>query len=408
MSVSIGNGSDYATVVRVGPDYFAAFGAAAQLGRLLAPGETGPDGPAAVVISDAYWRRQFAGDRGVLGSTLILDQRAFTIVGVTAPAFRFPARADIFAADPTRLAASARTAHNYRAVGRLRPGVSLDQAQAEMTNIAARLTAQYPNSNGDKTVRLVDVQRFVVGETRQTLLVLLGAVAFVLLIACANVANLLLARASARGREIVVRAAVGAGRARLVRQLLTESVVLALVAGLGGVIVARWGAAALLALAPPDLPRLDEVAVDVTALGFALAISLAASVLFGLAPAWHVSRVDLADGLRQGGKGSALGVRGGLARRAFVVAEIALAVALVVGAGLLGRSLVALARVDMGFVSDRLVVLTTAVPVSGASDFPRATAVYRALVEELRGLPGVSAAGAVTSLPTAVQSNGGY
>ena len=224
---------------------------------------------------------------------------------------------------------------------------------------------------------MVPVQEVVVGDTRQTLFVLLAAVAFVLLIACANVANLLLARAASRGRELVVRAAVGAGRMRLIRQMLTESVVLALLAGTGGVIIARWGVTALLALAPPDLPRLDEVTVDVTALVFALAISLVASLIFGLAPAWHVSRVDLADGLRQGGKGSALGVRGGWARKAFVVTEIALAVALVMGAGLLGRSLIALASVDMGFQSDRLVVLRTVVPVSGRPDFARAIEMYR-------------------------------
>jgi putative ABC transport system permease protein len=190
--------------------------------------------------------------------------------------------------------------------------------------------------------------------------------------------------------------------------MLTESAVLALVASAGGVVIARWGVSALLALAPPDLPRLDEVSVDLTALGFALAISLACSVIFGLAPAWHVSRVDLADGIRQGGKGSSLGPRAGWARQAFVVSEVALAVALVMGAGLLGRSLVALAKVDMGFNQDRLVVLHTVVPVAGRDDFPRAMTVYRTLLTELRSLPGVISAGAVTSLPTIVRSSGGY
>jgi predicted permease len=309
---------------------------------------------------------------------------------------------------PAPIPNESRSAHNYRAVARLAPGVSVAQAQSEMTGIAARLIEQYPQSNADKGAAVVPLQDIVVGDTRQTLFVLLAAVAFVLLIACANVANLLLARAAARGRELVVRAAVGAGRMRLVRQMLTESAVLALVSGVGGVIIARWGVMALLAFAPPDLPRLDEVTVDMVALAFALGISLAASFIFGLAPAWHVSRVDLADGLRQSGKGSALGVRSGWARKAFVVAEIALAVTLVMGAGLLGRSLIALANVDMGFQGDRLVVLRTTVPVSGRPQFARAMEIYRNTLTELRTIPGVIAAGGVTSLPTLVRSNGGY
>jgi putative ABC transport system permease protein len=405
-SVTVNNASDYATTTRIAPGYFRVLGATAPIGRLLTDDEERPGGPPSVVITDRYWRRQFAGDPRAIGTTVIASQRAYTIVGVTEA--RYPANTDIYLADAAGPANTSRTAHNYRAIARLVPGTTVTQAQAEMTGIAASLSQQYPLSNADKGVAVVPLQEVVVGDTRQTLFVLLAAVAFVLLIACANVANLLLARATARGRELVVRAAVGAGRMRLIRQMLTESVVLALFAGIGGVIIARWGVSALLALAPADLPRLSEVTVDLSALTFALGISLVASVIFGLAPAWHVSRVDLADGLRQGGKGSSLGMRGGWARKAFVVTEIALAVALVMGAGLLGRSLIALANVDMGFKSDRLVVLKTVVPVAGREEFPRAIAAYRTMLEELRAMPGVAAAGAVTSLPTAVRSNGGY
>lgn len=405
-SVTVNGASDYATAFRITPGYFRVFGARAILGRLFTSEEEQPGGPLSVVITDRFFRRQFAGNPSAIGSTLTFGERAYTIVGVTD--LQYPSTADIYSAELAPPPAQSRSAHNYRAVARLAGGVSIVQAQSEMTGIAARLSEQFPQSNGEKAVAVVPIQEIVVGDTRQTLFVLLAAVAFVLLIACANVANLLLARASARGRELVVRAAVGAGRARLIRQMLTESAVLALASGVGGLLIARWGVAAMLALAPASLPRLGEVSVDSTALLFALAISLASSVVFGLAPAWHVSRVDLAEGLRQGGKGSALGVRGGLARKAFVVTEIALAVALVMGAGLLGRSLIALAKVDMGFRSDRLVVLETVVPVSGRPDFQRAMDTYRDMLADIRSLPGVVSAGAVTSLPTAVRSNGGY
>jgi putative ABC transport system permease protein len=407
-SVVAQGAADYASVHWVTPGFFHALGVDAQLGRLLSEEEERPGGPLAAVITDAFWRRQFDGDRRALGSTLKFGQRIYTIVGVLPPGPRYPARADVYHASWVNPETTSRSAHNYRVIGRLRAGVRIEQAQAEMTAIAARLEREHPVSNINKSVVVLPLQDVIVGDTRTTLYVLLGSVTFVLLIACANVANLLLARATARTREMVVRAAVGAGRGRLVRQLLTESALLGIVAAGAGIVLARWGVTALVAAAPADLPRVDEVGVDVTALAFALGISLAASVIFGLAPALQVSRVKLVEGLRQGGKGSSSGARRGWTRHAFVVAEVALAVVLVVGAGLLGRSLIALAEVDLGFTVDRLVVLRTSVPVAGRDDAPRATAFYRGLLPEIRSTPGVVAAAGVFSLPTAVRSDGGY
>jgi putative ABC transport system permease protein len=407
-SVVARGAADYASVHPVTPGFFRALGVDARLGRLLSQEEERSGGPLAVVITDAFWRRQFAGDRAALGSTLKFGQRICTIVGVLPAGLRFPARADVYASSWVTPETTSRGAHNYRVIARLRDGVTLEQAQAEMTAIAARLERDYPVSNINKSVVVLPLQELIVGDTRATLYVLLASVTFVLLIACANVANLLLARATARTREMVVRAAVGAGRARLIRQLLTESALLGIAAGSIGMVLARWGVAGLVAAAPADLPRVDEVGVDVTALAFALGISLAASVLFGLAPALQVSRVQLVEGLRQGGKGSASGARRSWTRHAFVVAEVALAVVLVVGAGLLGRSLIALAEVDLGFATDKLVVLRTSVPVANRADASRATAFFRAVLPEIRSTPGVVAAGAGFSLPTAVKSDGGY
>jgi predicted permease len=286
--------------------------------------------------------------------------------------------------------------------------VTVEQAREEMVSIARRLEQQYPDTNKNKLATVLPLKDTMVGDTRQTFDMLLGASAVVLLIACANVANLLLARSSSRSREMVVRAAVGASRPRLIRQLLTESLVLGMVAGLSGAWLARLGVVALMAVAPADLPRGDEISVDATALLFALIVALGASLVFGLAPAFQTSRVQLASSLRDGGKGTSIGGRGGWARNAFVVAEIAMAVALVTGAGLLARSLGALASADMGFRPERLLVLSTQFPLRTFEEAPRATAFYRDLLTDIRALPGVEAVGGVTSMPTALRSNGTF
>ena len=406
-SVTLEGAADYISVHRVTPGFYDVLGAKATIGRLPTEEEQKPGGPPVVVITDAFWRRRFSGDARAIGSTVKFSERVFTIVGVLEPGGRFPGRAEIYTAAGSTSTAS-RSGHNYRVIARLRPGVSMGAAHAEMVALAKRLEEQHPLTNAGKSAIVLPLQDVVVGDTRQTLSVLLGAVGLLLLIACANVANLLLARATGREREMLVRAAVGAGRWRLARQLLTESAVLGLTAGLLGVWLARLGVQVLIGVAPSDLPRVDEIRVDGVTLAFAVGIALVASFLFGLAPALQASRVALIDGLRQSGKGVSSGSRGGWARSAFVVAEVALAVVLVFGAGLLARSLIELASVQMGFTPERLLVVRSAVPVRSFQEAAKATDFYRDLLGELRALPGVTAIAGVTSLPTAVRSNGGY
>jgi putative ABC transport system permease protein len=407
-SVTVNGTADYAYSYIVTPRFFETLGVRAAQGRLLSAEEFTAGGPPAVVIADAFWQRQYNRDPRAIGSSIKFADRIFTIVGVLPPGMRHPGRAEIYAPFWIRPATTSRSGHNYAVIGRLKDGVSIAQADAEMKSIASRLAAQYPASNAGKLAAVTSLHERLVGSTRNTLYVLLGAVALVLLIACANVANLLLARSTSREREMVVRAAVGASRTRLVRQLLTESAVLGILAGLLGVWLARLGVVALIATAPATLPRIAEVRVDLVVLAFALGISLLASFLFGMAPALQVSGVQLSEGIRQGGKGSSIGARGSWARNVFVVAEVALAVMLVVGAGLLTRSLIALTSVQMGFEPEQLLVLRTQVPVRSFEEAPRATAFYRDVLAELRTLPGVESVGAVTSVPTIVQSNGAY
>ena len=406
-SVTVQGTGTYATVYNVTPGFFEALRMTTSVGRMMTADEIGGTGALVAVITDAFWRQRFNSDPAAVGSTVKYSERLYTIVGVLAPGQRYPVRADIYAPEigPQM---SSRSGHNYRTVARLKDGVTVAQAHSEMVGIAKSLEAAYPNTNTGKSAAVVPLKDLIVGESGRTLYVLFAAVGMVMLIACANVANLLLARSTGREREMVVRAAVGAARGRLFRQLVTESVVLALASAICGVWFAYAGVLAFTAIAPPDLPRLNETSVDGTVLMFALLVALISSVLFGLAPAWQVSQVQLVDGLRQGGKGTTIGSRGAWARGVFVVAEIALAVVLVFGAGLLARSLSALAAVEMGFAPEQLLVLNTAVPVRDRADAPRATAFYRDLLADVRTLPGVTAAGAVTALPTVIRSNGSY
>jgi putative ABC transport system permease protein len=325
------------------------------------------------------------------------------------PGFGFPGRTDIWYFPSATAETASRSAHNYRVVARLKDAVTVSQAQAELSSLAARLSAAYPATNEGKGAAVVPLQEQLVGDTRPTLYLLFGAVGLVLLIACVNVANLLLARATGRTSELAVRAALGAGRARIIAQLMTESLVLAAVAAAAGLALAKWGVTAFVALAPTGLPLTAAIGIDARVLAFTLASAVTASLLFGVLPAVQASRVDLNASLRQGGRGAAAGGSGARFRGILVVAEVALAVALVVGAALLVRSFIALGGVELGYGSEQVLVVRTTVPARDEASARRATATYAALLPRLGALPGVMSVAGIRGLPaTSTHSNGGY
>jgi predicted permease len=289
-------------------------------------------------------------------------------------------------------------------IARLKSDVTLDQTQAQLTGISQRLERQYPRSNRNRSVVVTRLRDDMIGDIRPTLVILLGAVELVLVIACSNIATLLLARATSRTREIAMRAALGASRGRIVRQLLTESLFLALLAGLIGSVAAFSGSKALVALAPVDIPRLAEVRVDAHVLIFTLVISGVASLLFGMVPAVWGSRVDLNEAIKQGGARTMMSGRTGRLRQALVVGEIALSVMLLTGAGLLIRSFVALNSVELGFRPEQVLVMETSVPFRSAV----AARFFSELVAEISRIPGVQAAGATMGIPGHVESAGSY
>jgi putative ABC transport system permease protein len=396
----------------VSAQFFSLFAGQPMLGRTLGPNDGKPGNSHVVVLSHDLWVRRFGSDRGIIRQDLLLDSEKFTVVGVM-PAGFFPDDygqlwvpspwdVPIHPLAPNDNPRTMRDRSYLDVWARLKPGVSLAQAQAQMRAIAARLEQRYPDANQDTGVALAPLHEQMVGGIRPMLLMLLGAVSLVLLIACANVANLLLARAASRSREIAIRTALGASRLRLVRQLLTESALLALLGGALGVVLALWALPILLALSPPEIGRFNHIELNSQVLLFSLLISVGTGVLFGLAPALFASRSNPNESLREGERGSSLGKSS--SRSVLIAAEIALSLVLLVGAGLMMKSFVRLTKVDPGFNPDHLLVFNIGLPVS--AERVRQSAFYEQVVGRLRAVPGVQTAGAVSRLPLAGGNSG--
>lgn len=386
---------------------FSVLGTNPLLGRTFTADDARDNQPSVVIISYGLWQRRFGGDQGIVGRQIVLNNRQNTVVGVMPASFGWHIQRGTEASKPADIWVPFQISNELiirrgrfaSAVARLKPGVDIQQAQSEMSTIAARLEQQYPDFNKTWGVNVVPLRTQFTGEIRRPLLILLGAVGFVLLIACANVANLLLARASSRRKEIAVRAGLGASRWRISRQLLTESVLLSLIGGMLGVFVAWWGTKALVALSPPALIDLQRVSVNIPVLLFTLGLSLLTGIVFGLAPALQATRFDLQGALKEGGKnvGSAAGSH--YLRNVFVITQVALALVLLVGAGLLVKSFNRLQSVEPGFNPQNLLTVRVNLPFSKYDTDQKRLDFFQQAITQMRSIPGVESVGAINTAP---------
>jgi putative ABC transport system permease protein len=386
--------------LRVSTSLFQMLGVEPALGRSFLPEEDRPEGKYVTIISYSLWQRRFGGDKDLIGKPLTLNGSSYTVVGILPQSFRYPDRNyDLFV--PIAFGsneASRRGSHYLFVIGRIKPGINQKQAQAEMDTIAARLQQQYPETNTNIGIKIIPLYEHLVGDIRPALLVLLGAVGFVLLIACANVANLLLVRAAARQKETAIRTALGAGRLRLIRQFMTESILLAGLGGVAGLLLALWGMSLLSTFIPENLVQARELKVDSKVLGFTFFVSILTGLIFGLAPALQASRTNLNDALKEGGKGSADGGRSRI-RNILVISEVALALVLLIGAGLMINSFMRLSSVDVGFRPDNLLTMSVPLPRSKYPDIGKRATFYNQLLQRVESLPGVQSAGVISWLP---------
>jgi len=388
-------------------NYFQALGAKPALGRTFQLENENPGHEQVAVLSYGLWQKRFAGDPNIVNKTVMLDGNKVEVMGVMPQDFNLPQAAELWI--PINFDFSPemkqRKAHFMRPIGKLKPGVTLAQAQADTDAIARRLEEQFPDSNAGWNLRLVSLREQLVGNTRPTLLLLFGAIGFVLLIACANVANLLLVRTATREREIALRTALGAGRFRIVRQMITESVLLSLVGGILGALLAIWGVDLLVTLSAGSIPATAQVRIDTTVLLFTFLVSVVTGILFGLAPALRTMKLNLSESLKEGGRSGSEGGQRNRTRSVLVVAESAIAVVLLIGAGLLIRSLIQLQNINPGF--DAHNVLTMRVDLA-RQKYPtpdKAANFFTQLESRVRSLPGVENVGFVTELPLSGQPN---
>jgi len=387
-------------------NFFRLFGVDAFLGRGLLPEDAKAGSDHVVVLSYGLWQRRFGSDRGLLGRNITLNEEPYTVMGVMPPNFAPDDSGEMWIPSPWEVPPYPLTptkdprqfTNNYlEAWARLKPGVTLEQARAEMDAIARRLEKQYPDSDADVGVGLVRMQDDLVSDIRPVLFVLLTAVVFVLLIGCANVANLLLARATGRAREVSIRGALGASRLRLVRQLLTESILLAVCGGALGILLAWWSVPALLALSPPDISNFKQIGLNPEILLFSVVVSVLSGILFGLAPALQAAGANISGSLKDGERGSTS--NRGRILSGLVIAEVGISLVLLVGAGLLVKSFLRLMQVDPGFAPDHLLVFSLGLPPSSTP--AQQDAFYRQVEDRLQAVPGVQSVGAVSRLPLA-------
>ncbi|HKY06568.1 MAG TPA: ABC transporter permease [Blastocatellia bacterium] len=390
---------------RVTANFFSALGVEPVLGRTFSSGDDLRGAPLTILLSHATWQRRFGGRPDILGQSLTLSGQSATVIGVLPASFQFAPVGDVeiwIPLQPTNNEASRRFMHGTNVIARLKEGVSVEQAEAGMKLIAAQIEQNHNESHAGTGILLVPIREEIVGKVRPILLVLLAAVAFVLLIACANVANLMLTRATARQKEMAIRQALGASRWRLIRQLLTESLALALVGGLGGLLLAVWGIDLLVAGIPAaqlnSMPYLNRLGVDRTILLFTTLLTLVTGIIFGLAPAFQASRLALQESLKEGGRTAQSGGRGGL-RNLLVVSEIAMALVMLAGAGLMARSLLNLSKVDPGFNPENVTSMQLSINPAKYPDAAQAIAFHEQMLARVNSLPGVKGAAAVDILP---------